>query len=98
MTDAFPLSAQGTWAPGGSLARQACRTTLRFLRVEHPERLVTDPASAFPRGAQVAPEDRQRDSASAIPLNTSGIVVQRSLLTKNPDRFVEAAVIFMEFQ
>lgn len=64
--------------------------------LEHPERLVTDPASAFLRGVRVAREDRQRDFASAILLDISGSMVQRGFPTKKFDRLVEAAVIFIE--
>ena len=64
--------------------------------LEHPERLVTDPASAFLRGVRVAREDRQRDFASAILLDISGSMVQRGFPTKKFDRLVEAAVMFIE--
>ncbi|MYD92772.1 MAG: hypothetical protein F4Y02_03570 [Chloroflexi bacterium] len=64
--------------------------------LEHPERLITDPASAFLRGVRVAREDRQRDFASAILLDISGSMVQRGFPTKKFDRLVEAAVIFIE--
>ena len=64
--------------------------------LEHPERLVTDPASAFLRGVRVAREDRQRDFASAILLDISGSMVQRGFPTRKFDRLVEAAVIFIE--
>ena len=64
--------------------------------LEHPERLVTDPASAFLRGVRVAREDRQRDFASAILLDISGSMVQRGFPTKKFDRLVEAAVVFIE--
>ena len=64
--------------------------------LEHPERLVTDPASAFLRGVRVAREDRQRDFASAILLDISGSMVQRGFPTKKFERLVEAAVIFIE--
>lgn len=64
--------------------------------LEHPERLVTDPASAFLRGVRVAREDRQRDFASAILLDISGSMVQRGFPTRKFDRLVEAAVLFIE--
>ncbi len=64
--------------------------------LEHPERLVTDPAQAFLRGVRVARDDRQRDFANAILLDISGSMVQRGFPTRKFDRLVEAAVIFIE--
>ena len=64
--------------------------------VEHPERLLTDPVTAFLKGVRIPREDRQRDFASAILLDISGSMVQKGYPTRKFDRLVETAVLFME--
>ncbi len=64
--------------------------------VEHPERLLTDPVTAFLKGVRIPREDRQRDFASAILLDISGSMVQKGYPTRKFDRLVETAVLFIE--
>lgn len=64
--------------------------------VEHTERLITNPLSAFLKGTRIAREDQQRDFASAILLDISGSMVQKGYPTRKFDRLVETAVLFIE--
>ena len=50
--------------------------------LEHTERLITDPPSAFLKGTRIARKDRQRDFASAILLDISGSMVQKGYPTR----------------
>jgi len=64
--------------------------------VAHPERLLTDPVTAFLKGVRVPREDRQRDFASAVLLDISGSMVQKGYPTRKFDRLVETAMLFIE--
>ena len=64
--------------------------------VGHPERLLTDPMTAFLKGVRIPREDRQRDFASAVLLDVSGSMVQKGYPTRKFDRLVETAVLFIE--
>jgi len=63
---------------------------------DHPERVLTDPMTAFLRGIRVPREDRQRDFAGLILLDISGSMVQKGYPTKKFDRLVETATLFIE--
>ena len=64
--------------------------------VAHPERLLTDPVTAFLKGVRIPREDRQRDFASAVLLDISGSMVQKGYPTRKFDRLVETAMLFIE--
>ncbi len=64
--------------------------------LEHPDRLLTDPLSAFQKGLRVPRTDRQRDFASSILLDISGSMVQKGYPTKKFDRLADSAIIFIE--